>query len=91
LPNAPASDGFSVDNAKLTISRDKVGKIAASVGGTLTISAGLPQAVHLPVTFALAADGSFARGQHPRARTRRNRSRRARRAWWPTRLPRRRC
>ncbi|HYN73470.1 MAG TPA: hypothetical protein VES60_13300 [Nakamurella sp.] len=52
-----------------------MGKIAASVGGTLSISADLPQAVHLPVTFALAADCSLARGQHPRARTRRNPSR----------------
>ena len=59
VPNAPASDGFSVDNAKLMISRDKSGKIAASVGGTLTITAGLPNAVHVPVTLALGADGGF--------------------------------
>jgi len=59
VPNAPATAGFSVDNAKLMISRDKSGKISASVGGTLTITAGLPNAVHVPVILALGADGGF--------------------------------
>ena len=59
VPNVAASAGFSVDNARLMVSRNKAGKISASVAGTLTITAGLPAPVHVPITLALGADGGF--------------------------------